>query len=110
MVTGLSVQFYAHTLPVAHVVEKSLLHGVVDNGGVIIRRAVVALTDIVVELLGIRVKPIDRKSTRLNSSHVSISYAVFCLKKKSLNDQTERVRDDHGRSVGRGGLDDPCLH
>src|SRR5699024_11344714 len=27
-------------------------------------------------------KRIDRKSTRLNSSHVSISYAVFCLKKK----------------------------
>src|SRR5690348_17996467 len=26
--------------------------------------------------------PIDRKSTRLNSSHPSISYAVFCLKKK----------------------------
>src|SRR5690606_41671149 len=27
----------------------------------------------------------DRKSTRLNSSHVKISYAVFCLKKKILN-------------------------
>src|SRR5690625_7931772 len=27
----------------------------------------------------------DRKSTRLNSSHVAISYAVFCLKKKSLD-------------------------
>src|SRR5699024_12667994 len=27
----------------------------------------------------------DRKSTRLNSSHVSISYAVFCLKKKKDN-------------------------
>src|SRR5207249_8603104 len=27
----------------------------------------------------------DRKSTRLNSSHVSISYAVFCLKKKNKN-------------------------
>src|SRR5438067_12214776 len=27
-------------------------------------------------------RPQDRKSTRLNSSHVSISYAVFCLKKK----------------------------
>src|SRR5690349_24153794 len=27
----------------------------------------------------------DRKSTRLNSSHVEISYAVFCLKKKKLN-------------------------
>src|SRR5690606_41821957 len=26
---------------------------------------------------------VDRKSTRLNSSHVKISYAVFCLKKKS---------------------------
>src|SRR6266480_7071379 len=29
-----------------------------------------------------RVTPQDRKSTRLNSSHMSISYAVFCLKKK----------------------------
>src|SRR5690606_42157244 len=27
----------------------------------------------------------DRKSTRLNSSHVKISYAVFCLKKKRIN-------------------------
>src|SRR5207249_10160959 len=27
----------------------------------------------------------DRKSTRLNSSHVSISYAVFCLKKKKIS-------------------------
>src|SRR5690625_6354384 len=27
---------------------------------------------------------LDRKSTRLNSSHVAISYAVFCLKKKRL--------------------------
>src|SRR5437870_9597171 len=27
---------------------------------------------------------VDRKSTRLNSSHVAISYAVFCLKKKRL--------------------------
>src|SRR3989454_4710973 len=28
------------------------------------------------------VRPLDRKSTRLNSSHLVISYAVFCLKKK----------------------------
>src|SRR3712207_8477188 len=27
--------------------------------------------------------PVDRKSTRLNSSHANISYAVFCLKKKT---------------------------
>src|SRR5699024_11450957 len=30
----------------------------------------------------------DRKSTRLNSSHVSISYAVFCLKKKKIKTNT----------------------
>src|SRR5258708_27031420 len=40
------------------------------------------------------VKPADRKSTRLNSSHQIISYAVFCLKKKkylSLTDTTPRT-------------------
>src|SRR5690606_27994108 len=31
---------------------------------------------------------LDRKSTRLNSSHVKISYAAFCLEKKTLNDGT----------------------
>src|SRR5882724_3459372 len=30
--------------------------------------------------------PLDRKSTRLNSSHLGISYAVFCLKKKKKNE------------------------
>src|SRR5690242_21559476 len=29
-------------------------------------------------------RQVDRKSTRLNSSHMSISYAVFCLKKKTI--------------------------
>src|SRR5207249_5682907 len=32
----------------------------------------------------------DRKSTRLNSSHVSISYAVFCLKKKKTRKRREQ--------------------
>src|SRR5699024_11761918 len=32
--------------------------------------------------------PVDRKSTRLNSSHVSISYAVFCWKKKRWSVET----------------------
>src|SRR3712207_7464353 len=31
-------------------------------------------------------QPIDRKSTRLNSSHANISYAVFCLKKNTLSE------------------------
>src|SRR5690349_24248986 len=34
-------------------------------------------------LLGLLADRLDRKSTRLNSSHVEISYAVFCLKKKN---------------------------
>src|SRR5699024_12824424 len=33
--------------------------------------------------------PRDRKSTRLNSSHVSISYAVFCLKKKTNKNKSK---------------------
>src|SRR5690625_7634059 len=44
-----------------------------------------AAADKVINLLAVRSvdgEEIDRKSTRLNSSHVAISYAVFCLKKK----------------------------
>src|SRR5437660_4140681 len=38
-------------------------------------------------------RPADRKSTRLNSSHVAISYAVFCLKKKkSKQNNHEKLR------------------
>src|SRR2546422_4441454 len=37
----------------------------------------------------------DRKSTRLNSSHGYISYAVFCLKKKILDDKLAGFLDDH---------------
>src|SRR2546427_8670219 len=41
----------------------------------------------------------DRKSTRLNSSHSQISYAVFCLKKK-------KQRKSHHRSRGSGACRD----
>src|SRR5436309_15281289 len=37
--------------------------------------------------------PIDRKSTRLNSSHVKISYAVFCLKKKKKKKDRKLLRE-----------------
>src|SRR3712207_7162501 len=40
------------------------------------------LTELGVELVSVPVALADRKSTRLNSSHANISYAVFCLKKK----------------------------
>src|SRR5690349_24253277 len=36
----------------------------------------------------------DRKSTRLNSSHVEISYAVFCLKKKKQKTKRKRTRTE----------------
>src|SRR6516162_6132642 len=39
----------------------------------------------------------DRKSTRLNSSHLVISYAVFCLKKKNRAEQCDRPRGRGGR-------------
>src|SRR5699024_11471036 len=52
--------------------------------------------------------PPDRKSTRLNSSHVSISYAVFCLKKKTPWMSTRTRESGRGveglctrRSIGR---------
>src|SRR5690625_7086943 len=48
--------------------------------------------------------PTDRKSTRLNSSHVAISYAVFCLKKKkrsttstTVDTRKRRWKDYHRR-------------
>src|SRR5688572_31575438 len=50
----------------------------------------------------------DRKSTRLNSSHSQISYAVFCLKKKRDDDgvgeraETGEFRDDLLLAVGAG--------
>src|SRR5438034_3025891 len=44
---------------------------------------------------------IDRKSTRLNSSHTVISYAVFCLKKKKKLLEKNRMLDTRR---------DPCLH
>src|SRR5437868_9937307 len=57
----------------------------------------------------------DRKSTRLNSSHVSISYAVFCLKKKiTLRARTgtlcQRESSDAGACVPDDSRDYLSLH
>src|SRR2546430_10462999 len=46
---------------------------------------------------GLIAEQVDRKSTRLNSSHSQISYAVFCLKKKKNNIYTVR---HYGRATG----------
>src|SRR5256885_6823139 len=59
------------------------------NSGYLTRRLVDVAQDCIVTAddcgtsAGINVRAIDRKSTRLNSSHLVISYAVFCLKKKN---------------------------
>src|SRR5690554_6986285 len=55
------------------------------------------------ERFGVTLEPepqVDRKSTRLNSSHVRISYAVFCLKKKKRKDSGVRVTTMRARTDG----------
>src|SRR5437867_8187072 len=46
----------------------------------------------------VRIEPQDRKSTRLNSSHRTISYAVFCLKKKNASHRL--LEEDAGHGAG----------
>src|SRR4051794_41339030 len=54
-------------------------------------------------------RTLDRKSTRLNSSHPSISYAVFCLKKKKNTNtsQTPAVNDHHPRQHSMKSIPPP---
>src|SRR3712207_8829423 len=51
------------------------------------RRAYARHADLPPEHLAQGLLDLDRKSTRLNSSHANISYAVFCLKKKNNTQQ-----------------------
>src|SRR6266705_5449685 len=46
----------------------------------------------------------DRKSTRLNSSHRTRSYAVFCLKKKNNNKQVARIVEEVVGELKRRGM------
>src|SRR2546427_1805243 len=47
----------------------------------------------------------DRKSTRLNSSHSQISYAVFCLKKKKKNDRPAHAHSQFDHSLDDSRVD-----
>src|SRR5699024_12642895 len=60
------------------------LRSTVHRGVTDVRDAIVE-HEAIIEALATE-DPGDRKSTRLNSSHVSISYAVFCLKKKNTSE------------------------
>src|SRR5690625_6903042 len=53
---------------------------------------------------GARLPPQDRKSTRLNSSHVAISYAVFCLKKKNGRKLDARDIDAADDAISQAGV------
>src|SRR5438034_8608453 len=52
--------------------------------------------------------PGDRKSTRLNSSHTVISYAVFCLKKKKI--ETKAARSDKGKRTNTARPDSAWMN
>src|ERR1035437_10446198 len=53
-----------------------------DEWGILLRNLFSPAGLDIAQVDGIIIASVDRKSTRLNSSHANISYAVFCLKKK----------------------------
>src|SRR5690606_38941078 len=72
-----------NTTNAAGYAERNIEHaGHSAHPGAVDRAAFGARGDVVEDQLIGALVTIDRKSTRLNSSHVKISYAVFCLKKK----------------------------
>src|SRR3712207_8442103 len=65
-----------------HQVLARLAHHLVDDGlDLVLHGGRGAVGEVALQRL-VEVAVLDRKSTRLNSSHANISYAVFCLKKK----------------------------
>src|SRR3712207_7251994 len=83
--------FRSRRLPAVDAVQQRVERRRADVGDVlgdglvvvpVVARPNRALADVGIAAVVAR-KPADRKSTRLNSSHANISYAVFCLKKKN---------------------------
>src|SRR3712207_8954463 len=66
-------------------------------GGLPVRQVAVAAGHPLFQAPKIWAVPQDRKSTRLNSSHANISYAVFCLKKKKTLYHNTTTTYDNGR-------------
>src|SRR2546429_4428228 len=76
------------------IIEHSCGEGQYDNQSTsLLTRCLALLAFVNVPSVGIN--RIDRKSTRLNSSHGYISYAVFCLKKKNNKSQISRFVNDY---------------
>src|SRR5437870_9573176 len=70
--------------------------------------AMESLMDELAYKIGMDPSKIDRKSTRLNSSHVAISYAVFCLKKKK--NKTKPPTTSIKRTTNRPRHHPPTTH
>src|SRR5690625_7064329 len=84
--SGLAHIWYIALIPIIYISAITLIsRGEVGGGSRL--HGKMALYMIVFVLLLIPLFSLDRKSTRLNSSHVAISYAVFCLKKKTKKKQ-----------------------
>src|SRR3712207_7552666 len=66
-----------------------------DNAGDAVQTVPIRAGNEEILLLKKRLSGEDRKSTRLNSSHANISYAVFCLKKKKTSSYTPRCYAPH---------------
>src|SRR5438874_3287304 len=71
---------------------------VVEHGSVVCERVVaLGIEALVVTNVADAYYRTDRKSTRLNSSHVEISYAVFCLKKKKKKIKRTMMKIDKNK-------------
>src|SRR5690625_3698984 len=81
IVIGWVTRFFGRTLKRSHL-EPSVSHYFRSLVSIFLK---VLLIFSVASTFGIVTTSLDRKSTRLNSSHVAISYAVFCLITKSSN-------------------------
>src|SRR2546426_8593814 len=82
-------------LPIFAIAPVSRVEGAVQNDLAAIRRVVIEHPRDGQLDRPVRGRQRDRKSTRLNSSHLVISYAVFCLKKKKKTNQNHYVRSQY---------------
>src|SRR5439155_3031834 len=84
---------YTHTSPATSTREENLLEGTLPGRIIVLRLLELSWPTKRAEVY----IPLDRKSTRLNSSHVAISYAVFCLKKKNNSSNTSTRLSETGQ-------------